>query len=129
MMTSNRLLAYRPETEAIIKLILERLSVGDPPFCSEIKQNLFKYGEVAIDLNSDLETIEDFIRKEFDIPSNAPRWKDIRKQSVRNYLIYKYSKSPRSLLFVHLGISNKTILNEHINLSQDSFNINDISSS
>ena len=113
--------------ENIVRLILERIIVGDPPFLSEICENTLVYNGASIDLNADLNSMEQFVRGAFHISREKLAWKNIRKQNVRNYLLHKYSRSPRALLMTHLNLVNKTISNDQIHLAQDSFDIESIS--
>lgn len=123
---SRHLLSYNSNTEGIIKLILEKIVMGNPLFLSEIKDNNLYTSDAHIDLYSDINTVEQFIRQEFHIPLERIQWKDIRKQSVKNYLLHKYSADKRELLFIHLKFANKTITNDSIKLGRDHFSIETI---
>jgi hypothetical protein len=131
----SHLLLYEHTLEGILKLVLERLSLSDPPFMSKIKGGILttRVG-ASIDLRNDLDTVEDFVRSEFGFRREAYQWKDIRKHNIRNALLYRYinkldipedEKSTR-LLKLHLSLLGKKPAEFSVKLDH-TFNISDIS--
>lgn len=106
--------------EGIVQLILERLAFGEAPFTAEIRDGHLVYGARRFSLDADTAAVETFVRDAFHLPLERPTWKDIRKQTVRNYLLHKFSDSPRALLQIHL---NKSLV---VTLREDAFEIDAI---
>jgi isochorismate synthase EntC len=120
---NSHLLNYDKQVENIVKLLLEKLAYNEPPFLSEINENELIVGGQNIQLSQDVHHIEDFIRKEFNIPVIQLEWKDIRKQSLKNYLLFRFSKDKKHLLSIHLDFAGKRIATDSIVMEPDEFKI------
>lgn len=131
------LLLYKQTVENIIKLTLERLSIGEAPFLSTIdNSNRLKpeNSEQMMNLCDNVDSVIDFIRFEFCFTKEDKQWKDIRKHGIRNILLYNYvanlqlSDTAKSsyLLSLHLFLYNKKPPGDIIELFDDCFKIKHI---
>lgn len=123
---NGHLLKYDNKVEGIVKLILEKIVLGDPPFLSSIADNRLYFEEESVHLGSSLTKIETFIRENFNIPVIRLEWKDIKKQSLKNYLIHQYSRDKQHLLSIHLDLAGKRINADSIVMNLSEFKINSI---
>ncbi len=118
--SNNRLI------ENIVCFLIERVVCGSPPFLTEIRGNILYAGSKSLDLyNSTPIDLENFLRQYFMLYQPQFNWKDIRKHSIRNILLYKYAvnRPNISLLELHLLFAAKTICNEHVVMDSTKFKI------
>ena len=117
------------------KKILERLSIKDAPFNTEIKNNNVYYNGRYISLlnSKDIDVIQFFMNVVGTklIFVNYYSWKNIKKKTTKDDLIYSFVLEKRKqynldlkehnklLSFIHLNITLKLITNENIILKVD----------
>lgn len=117
------------------KKILERLSICDTPFNTEIRNNRLYHKDNSISLTTSKESdIIQFFRDVIGMKLtfiNYYSWKNIKKKSTKDDLIYsfvmckkkQYNLSTKEhnilLSFIHLNITLKLITHENIILKVD----------
>lgn len=126
------LLLHKKDVEGIVRLIVERIAIGDAPFLSRIQNGFISLGLDSAPLN-DCSIVEKFVREKFFIPEPCRSWKDIRKQSAKNALIYRYARRSgaeheynKELLSLHLMMASKRITNDDILMATNTFEIQNI---
>lgn len=127
---------YLDEREVCFwKKILERLSIKDAPFNTEIKNNYLYYNNKHISLlnSKDIDVIQFFMNVVGTklIFVNYYSWKNIKKKTTKDDLIYSFvlekkkqynldlKEHNKLLSFIHLNITLKLITNENIILKVD----------
>lgn len=117
------------------KNLLERVSIGESPFYTELKNNYLYYGDKFIFLPDSTEKdVVQFFKDVVGVQLNFVSylsWKDIKKKVTRDDLIHMYvsekqkefdlsSKEQSMLLyFINLNINLKLITTENIVLEID----------
>lgn len=111
------------------RIVVERLAIKDPPYMSFINtRSLFVHGdEILLDANI-IHSLTKAWKLENILEIEYENWKYIKKQSIKNSLLYKYvdSQSLQSmnksvyLLSLHLGLNHKKITSSDITLGSGS---------
>ena len=115
--------------EGFLRLLIERIAFGEKPCLSHISTDQLYIDGDSLDLSGATSpALEEFLRRHLGIPAPCTSWKDIRKHSVRNILLYRHvhrTRSPFKILNLHLNLANKSINNDDIVLD-NTFNIQSI---
>lgn len=128
------LLSTNVNLENFWKMVVERLTIGDAPFLTQVSGSFFLIGCEKINLEvARAAEIIAVCSREWNISSAYTdlAWKDIRKQTVKNILLYNYvcsitndSKRRDSLLLlIHNQLNNKIIKNDNIHMDSNCFKI------
>jgi hypothetical protein len=126
MIVFRNLLEHHGDFSIFWKTILERLSVRDAPFFSNISENTLKISSNFINLKqSSANEVVDFCKQQWGIVDNTcVSWKDVKKDNIRVILLSEYIEKieqdcdkRRWLLFeFYKRLTNKTILAEDITI-------------
>lgn len=123
MIRYNHLLYEHSGLSMFWKTTLERLSIGDAPFFSQIKSDIFSIGgEPGINLKTNkVSNVVNYCKEEWEIPEPLFQWKDIKKENTRNLLLKKFAEensnaedSSSFFLRLQMMMNEKKILPEDV---------------
>ena len=128
------LLSPNVNLENFWKMIVERLTIGDAPFLTRMSGSFFLIGREKINLEAArAPEIVAACSREWNISAAYMdlAWKDIRKQTVKNILLYNYvcsltedhRRRDSLLLLIHNQLNNKIIKNDNIHMDSNCFKI------
>lgn len=102
MIKFHNLLENHSYFDIFWKTILERLSINDPPFFSEIRDNMLSIENSSVDLFGAPSEVVNFCRAQWTIPEPYCSWRAIKKEHTRLFLLRDY--------VARLEIKNDTML-------------------